>query len=45
MKDRECIHCEKFFDCKGKENNKPCLHYEERKAEKNGENQQQTKGC
>ena len=31
MKDRECIMCEKIFDCKGKPNKKPCLSFEERK--------------
>ncbi len=41
MKTKECIHCERFFECKGKENDKPCLHYKERK--KNG-GKQQTKG-
>lgn len=31
MKTKECIHCEKFFECEGKEKDKPCLHYKERK--------------
>lgn len=31
-KDRECLHCAKFFDCAGKpENVKDCLMFEERK--------------
>ena len=31
-KDRECIHCERFFDCKGKpEGVKLCVNFEERK--------------
>lgn len=36
MKDRECIKCKKFFECKGKDKNTPCLHFEERKKGKNG---------
>lgn len=31
MKTKECIHCERFFECKGKEKDKPCLHYKERR--------------
>ena len=31
MKDIECIHCETFFDCKGKATNKPCLNFKENK--------------
>ena len=32
LKDKECIKCEKFFDCKGKpENVKHCLYFKERK--------------
>lgn len=30
-KTRECIHCERFWECKGKEKDEPCLHYKERK--------------
>ena len=31
-KDRECIHCERFFDCPGKpEGVKECLNLVERK--------------
>ncbi len=30
-KTRECIKCEKFFECKGKDSDKPCLHFKERK--------------
>lgn len=36
MKDKECLHCKKFFECKGKEKPKPCLHFEERKKKENG---------
>ena len=33
-KDRECIHCEKFFDCPGKpEGTRECLNFVERKTE------------
>lgn len=33
-KDRECIHCEKFFDCAGKpEKVKLCVNFVERKDE------------
>lgn len=35
-KDRDCIHCEKLFDCVGKEKDKPCLHYIPRKDEVHG---------
>ena len=31
-KDKECIHCEKFFDCPGKpENVKLCVNFKEGK--------------
>lgn len=31
-KDKECLQCEKFFDCKGKPKEvKECLQFEERK--------------
>ena len=31
-KDRECIYCAKFFECKGKPPNvKQCVSFEERK--------------
>lgn len=34
-KDKECFKCEKFFECKGKDQgNMPCLHFKARK-EKN----------
>lgn len=33
MKDRECIRCEKFFDCKGKGKPTPCLNFQERKTD------------
>lgn len=37
MKDRECIHCERFFDCAGKPTDRPCILFKERKQErKNG---------
>ena len=29
--DRECIHCEKFFDCLGKLKSGDCINFEERK--------------
>lgn len=32
IKEKECIHCVNFWDCKGKpkkEKGKPCLHYKE----------------
>lgn len=32
IKDKECLHCEKFFDCKGKPKDvKECLQFVERK--------------
>ena len=34
VKDKECINCEKFFDCKGKpEGVKNCLNFTERKKD------------
>lgn len=30
-KDRDCINCIKFFDCKGKTRGTNCMHYEVRK--------------
>lgn len=31
-KDRECIHCEKFFECEGKPKEvKQCINFVERK--------------
>ena len=34
-KDRVCIHCEKFFECKGKpEHVKDCINFKERKMDK-----------
>lgn len=34
-KDRECIHCENFFDCEGKpESVKACLNFKELKQER-----------
>lgn len=33
-KDRECLHCGKFFECEGKPKDvKECLQFEERKKE------------
>ena len=33
-KDRECIHCEKFFECEGKpEGVERCINFTERKKE------------
>ena len=37
IKTKECIHCEKFFECAGKEKDKPCLHYKERKKGKSSD--------
>ena len=31
--DKECIHCKKFFDCKGKPRNTSCVNLEERKED------------
>lgn len=34
VKDTECLHCKKFFDCKGKpKSNVSCVSYEERKKD------------
>lgn len=33
MRTKECIHCERIFECPGKANDKPCLHFKERKKE------------
>lgn len=33
MRTKECIHCERIFECPGKVNDKPCLHFKERKKE------------
>lgn len=34
VKDRECLHCRRFFDCKGKpKGTRNCINYEERKKE------------
>lgn len=35
IKDRECIHCDKFFECKGKPPNIKCINFTPRK-DKNG---------
>ena len=31
IRDIECALCEKVFECKGKEDSKPCLYFKERK--------------
>lgn len=31
MKTLECIHCEAFFDCKGKPKPNDCMYYKENK--------------
>lgn len=31
IKDKECVSCTKFFDCKGKPRGTNCINYEERK--------------
>lgn len=41
---KECIRCEKVIGCKGKEKDKPCHCFRERKDLKDG-NKQQTKRC
>ena len=33
IKEKECIRCGKFFDCKGKPKSKPCVNFEERKKD------------
>jgi hypothetical protein len=33
IKDKECIHCRKFFECNGKPKNKPCVNLEEIKKD------------
>ena len=38
MKTKECIQCEKFFECPGKVNDKPCLHFKNRKGNKDEKN-------
>jgi hypothetical protein len=41
MKDKDCIYCKKFFECKGKDTKSPCLHFEDRrKKDDHGENKQ-----
>ena len=36
-KDKECLHCEKFFDCKGKPKDvELCLNFKERKRKDGG---------
>lgn len=37
-KDRECLHCNKFFDCEGKPPDiENCLQFEEREELKEGD--------
>lgn len=33
IKDKECIHCEKMFDCEGKERGKLCIQMKERRTD------------
>lgn len=35
-KTRECIRCERLFECEGKPTEKACLHFKERKDVKDG---------
>jgi hypothetical protein len=35
MKDKECIYCEKFFECKGKDTKNPCVNFEDRRKKGN----------
>lgn len=37
MKSRECIHCKRIFDCNGKVTDKPCLLFEDRRDELQGD--------
>lgn len=34
MFSKECIRCEKMFECAGKKKDKPCLHFKERNGVK-----------
>jgi hypothetical protein len=36
VKDRECIKCEKFFDCKGKPQKTRCILFTPRKTNEEG---------
>ena len=37
VKDKECINCQKFFDCKGKMRGVTnCINFEEYKADEEG---------
>ena len=38
VKDRECIKCERLFDCKGKPENTKCVSFMERKENGNERN-------
>ena len=38
VKDRECIKCEKFFDCDGKPTKAACVNFEPRKGGGNSDN-------
>lgn len=33
VKDRECLKCKKFFDCKGKPRGTRCINFEERREQ------------
>jgi len=33
IKDTECIHCARFFDCEGKPKGSECLHFLKRGGE------------
>jgi hypothetical protein len=32
-KTKECIYCKRFFECKGKPSDKPCVNYEDRRKD------------
>ena len=36
IKDRECLHCKHFFECKGKPRGVSCVNFEERKKDGRG---------
>lgn len=33
VKDKECIHCEKFFECEGHKKGSLCINFKERKKD------------
>lgn len=37
IKDRECIHCDRLFDCKGKPEGVKCVAFTQRKEKKGNE--------